>query len=292
MATEVGPERPDRLERLQRWMQAFIVHPGTEEEALTHAAKGGIAVEQISEVVLPSRTLTSVERVGVYRGMYLLRLAEALEADYPGVHHFLGDEGFTELVRGYVHVYPSRSYSLNRLGDHLPEYVRSAPALPRREFLHDLARLELAVTEVFDAPETPALTAEQIAAVPSEAWERARLSPIAAFRLLALGYPVSDYLTSVREEDHQRHPQARRKDTWVAVFRRDYACLRLDLTRPAYELLGSLASGTPLGEAVAAAARRGKRRGTLKPLKEDELFRWFRDWVSGGIFQSVQLGAG
>jgi len=277
------------LDLLQRWMQTFIVHPGTEEQALAEAASHGIAVDNVSQVVLPSRALTSVERVGIYRGMYLLRLAEALEADYPGVHHFLGDQGFTDLVREYLEAYPSRSYSLNRLGDHLPEYIRSAPGLPRRAFLLDLARLELAVTEVFDAPETPALTTEQISAVPSEAWERARLTPIAAFRLLAFRYPVSDYLTSVKKEDHDHHPRARRKATWVGVFRKDYACTRLDLTRPGFELLESLASGVRLGEAIAAAVRRGKRRGATKPLKEDQLFRWFRDWVSGGVFRSVEL---
>ncbi len=270
-------------------MQAFVVHPGTEEEALTGASREGIPVAEVPGVVLPSRTLTSVERVGVYRGMYLLRLAEALEGDYPGLQHFLGDQGFSDLVRGYLQAYPSRSYSLNRLGDHLPDYVRSAPGFRRREFLYDLARLELAVSEVFDAPETPALNAERIAAVPSEAWERARLTPIAPFRLLSLQYPVSDYLTSVKEEDHDHHPRARRKANWVAVFRRDYACLRLDLTRAAYELLESLASGTSLGQAVTAAARRQKRRAAHKVLHEDQLFRWFRDWVSGGIFQSVEL---
>lgn len=272
------------LGRLQRWMQAFIVHPGSEEQALAEAAREGIPLERVPEVVLPSETLTSVERVGIYRGMYLLRLAEALEADYPALQHFLGEQAFQDLVRGYVEAYPSRSYSLNRLGDHLPDYIRASSGLRRREFLYDLARLELAVSEVFDAPETPALSAEQIAAVPASDWEGARLKPIAAFRLLAFHYPVSDYLTSVKEEDHQHHPRARRGDTWVAVYRRDYACMRLNLTRPAYDLLGLLNGGAPLGQAVSTASRRFKQRGRLK---EDQLFRWFREWVAAGIFQSV-----
>ncbi len=201
MGTEI------RLEQFQRWMQTFIVHPGSEEDALAAAASEGIPTDEVTRVILPSSTLTSLERVGVYREMYLLRLAEALDTDYPALAHFLGGEAFNDLVAGYVEAFPSRSYTLNRLGDHLPEYIRTAPGIARRAFLHDLARLELAVSQVFDAPESPVLTEEQIAQVPTEAWADARLRPIEAFRLLSFQYPVNAYLTSVKEDDHD-HPNA------------------------------------------------------------------------------------
>ena len=78
-------------------------------------------------MILPSRTLTPLERVGIYHGMYLLRMDDGLASDYPALQHFLGDDGFVDLVRGYVQAHPSRSYTLNRLGDHLPEYLKTAP---------------------------------------------------------------------------------------------------------------------------------------------------------------------
>ncbi len=277
MATEI------QLDQVQRWMQTFTVHPGSEEDALAAAAAEGIPADEVTSVILPSSTLTSLERLGVYRGMYLLRLAEALETDFPALVHFLGGEAFNELVAGYVEAFPSRSYTLNRLGDHLPEHIRTAPGIARRGFLYDLARLELAVSDVFDAPESPVLTTEQIAQVPTEAWADARLRPIEAFRLLSFQYPVNAYLTSVKEDDHE-HPKARKKDTRVAVFRRKYACWRLELSRPAYDLLQALAADTPLGDAVAAAQ---KRRGRAA-VGEEQLFSWFRDWVREGIFQSVE----
>jgi hypothetical protein len=214
--------------------------------------------------------------------MYPLRMEEALAQDYPALQHFLGDDAFRDLARAYVRDHPSRSYTLNRLGDHLPEYLRTAARVRRRDFCHELATLERAVTEVFDAPETPALAETAIAAVPPEAWEGARLRPIAAFRLLSFRYPVNAYLQTVRDDDHD-HPKARLEDEWVAVYRRSYSVYRLDLTRPAHDLLSDLAAGKPLGEAVAAALRRGRR-----PPSETELFRWFREWVSGGVFASVE----
>jgi hypothetical protein len=182
-----------------------------------------------------------------------------------------------------VQAHPPRSFTLAALGRHLPEFVGQAAFVRRRAFCHDLARLELAISEVFDAPETPALDEAAIAAVPAEAWEGARLLPIAAFRLLALRYPVSAYLDSLRDEQH-RHPSAAQKDGWVAVYRRSYSVYRHDLTRAAHDLLADLFAGRTVGEAVAAAL---KRRGRAR-LPADDAFRWFRQWAAAGMFSEVR----
>jgi hypothetical protein len=272
------------LDKVQRWMQQVVVHPGAVEEAV--ASEGAVAevpVARIGEVILPSPTLDPVERVGIYQRMYLLRMVEALQSDYPGLQHVLGDDAFFGLVRDYVQQHPSTSFTLNRLGDHLPAFVAQAAGVPRRGFCHDLARLEHAVTLVFDAEETPALAEAEIAAVPAEAWAGARLQTLAAFRLLACRYPVNAYLTSVWEDRHD-HPPMKRQDTWVAVYRRSYEVWRMDLTKPAHDLLGDLAGGASLGDAVAAALKRGRGR-----VKEVDLFRWFRRWVAAGIFRRVAL---
>jgi hypothetical protein len=274
------------LDRLQRWMHEVVVHPGTVEDALAGPSSSAPSAERIEDILLPSRTLTAPQRIEIYHAMYPLRMGEALSSDYPALHHYLGDAGFAELVRAYVQAHPSRGYTLNRLGDHLPEFVKTAPGLRRPDFCHDLARLELAITEVFDAPETPPLSEAAIASVPPDAWERAVLTPVAAFRLLSFRYPVNAYLQTVKDDNHD-HPKARLKDTWVAVYRRDYAGYRLELRRSAHDLLAELVAGRSLGEALTRAVRLGGRRAP----SEHELFRWFREWVSGGVFGSVTIAS-
>jgi hypothetical protein len=275
------------LDRLQRWMQGVITHEGDVVDAFTSPeVRAELAPELLADVLLPSKTLQPAERLGIYHDMYPLRMYDTLAADYPGLEHFLGHEIFHELVRAYTKVHPSTSYTLNRLGDHLPEFVKSAP-VRRPDFCHDLARLELAVTHVFDEAETPRLTEAEIASVPPEAWERARLRPVAAFRLLGFRYPVNAYLQTVKDDDHD-HPKARLKDEWVAVYRRDYGVFRLGLSRAANDLLADLVAGIPLGEAIARALRAGGKRAP----SETELFRWFREWVSAGIFRAVETARG
>ncbi len=267
------------LARTQRWMQAFILAEGEDQAALmAPQVQAEIPGEEALKLVLPSLTLTPLERVGIYRSMYLSRLGEALETDYPALLHFLGQEGFYSLAARYLDAYPSRSYTLNRLGDHLPEFIRAQTDLPKAEFLHDLARLELALTEVFDEQESPALRAEAIAALSPEAWETAILKPVAAFRLLAFRYPVSEYIGAVDQEN--AFPQNRRKPSFVAAYRKNYNVHRLDLSRRAFQLLKALAAGTPVGQAVADSQ-----------ITEKQLFQWFRDWTGEGFFQTVECPA-
>ena len=275
------------LGRLQRWLQEVVVHPGSTGEAVAApAARRLVPRRRVGDVILPSATLGPEERLAIYHDMYILRMEEALESDYPALKHLLGDGGFRAFVTGYVQAHPSRSHSLNFLGRHLPDYVRRAPGLRRRAFCHDLARLEQAVAEAFDAPEERALGAAEIAAVPAEAWEKARLVPSAALRVLAFRHPVNAYLQSVREENHD-HPSLRPRATWVAVYRRQYTVWREDLTRAGHGLLADIAAGKPVGTAVARALRRGRR-----PPTEGELFRWFREWMRAGMFRDVVTGMG
>jgi hypothetical protein len=273
------------LDRLQRWMLSVVVYPGTVGDALQDPrAADLLPPARLADVILPSRTLRPDERLAIYQGMYPLRMEEALATDYPGLKHFLGEAAFFELVKGYVEAHPSRSFSLNPLGQHLPEHVLEVPGLKRRAFAHDLARLERAMSQAFDAEHTPALSEAEIAMVAPEAWEGAHLKPVAAFQLLAFRYPVGAWLDSLRDEEHA-HPSSRRRDTYAVVYRREYSVYRLDLTRAAHGLLADLAAGRTVGESVADALRRGRPRPD-----EDQLFRWFRQWVAAGVFGVIEQG--
>lgn len=263
---------------LQRWMQAVIAHPGRLDEALAASEPSALVPrERIGEVVLPSPTLAPEQRIGVYHEMYLLRMTEALESDYPALAHFLGSRRFTALVRDYVASHPSASYTLNVLGRALPGWLECSGDVPRRGFCRDLARLEWAVTEAFDAPESPRLGPEALAALPEAAWGEARLVPQAALRLVELRWNANEWLDSAKDERHA-HPKPRRKDTWVAVFRSSYAVYRRELSRPAFRLLQDLASGLCVSEALAAALARRAAPGP------ETLTRWFREWAADGLF--------
>ena len=260
------------LKRTQAWVQNAVVSLADDRFALRGA----------KQWIKPSHSLNSTERIAIYRNMYLGRMHDALAADYPGLQHFFGDHGFVEFVTRYVAKFPSRSYTLNRLGDQVPAFIARSRSLPRREFLHALAKLELAMTQVFDEAETTPLTQEQVAAIPPEKWERARLTPIAAFRMLELDYPAPLYLDAVREE--RQTPVMRPKRTLITLYRRDYGVSRIEMIAPEYHLLQLIAKGMPLGSAVEKAWLTAR-----PPIKETQLFEWFRHWMAVGLFAAVRF---
>ena len=267
---------------VQQWLQAVIVHPGpsVEEALAARPAAALVPAGRTDSVVLPSAHLSAAERVGVYHGMYLERMREALSSDYPALARFLGPADFTDLVRSYVQAHPSRSYTLNVLGRELPAFVATA-RVRRPAFCRDLARLEWAVTEAFDAPGNAPLTEDALADVAPGEWERARLLPVPALRLLVLEHDAGPHLDAAREG--RRRPPIRRRRCRVVVCRRGDAVVRREETAAAFALLADLVNGITVGRALARAlARPGKRLGP------EGAFRLFRDWAAMGLFEGVR----
>jgi hypothetical protein len=266
------------LKQTERWMQAVVRHNGSAEEAIASPqATRQIAASRMP--VLPSKTLTAEERLDVYREMYWLRLREALAIDYPELQRYLGNEQFDQLCDAYVQRYPSRSYTLNRLGDHMPKFLAEGGferLTKRRGFVTDLARLELLMTEVFDEEEAPVLNEEQVARVPLDAWDTIKLQAIPALRCGEFQYPVSEYVTAVRDEKPAGHLM-RRRNSWVIVCRRHQSVYRLEVERTAYRLFTALVSGQTLGDAVASVRVQPKM-----------LQQWFTSWVSNRVFRAIE----
>ena len=268
---------------LQHWLQAVIEAPGPVTRALaSREAARLVRPGRTRDVVLPSKRLSAHARVGVYQAMYLPRMLEALESDYPALAHFLGHAAWQRLVRAYVTAHPSRSYTLNELGRRLPEFVGRA-RVPRPAFCRDLARLEWAVAEVFDAAETRALAETDFAAVAPRDWERARLVPVAALRLVELDHDAGAWLDSLKHETH-RHPKVARRRSLLVVYRRNYGVMRREQTPAAFALLRDLVDGQPVGRAVARALG---RRAAARLDGADAAFRLFREWAAMGLFQGV-----
>ncbi len=266
------------LARLQRWFQEEIVapHEGRRRE------KGA---PRPLDLVLPSRTLGPAERVAIYSRMYFARLLECLRAEFPAVLRLVGDDAFERLARAYLTRHPSRHWSLNVLGRKLPDFLgEGSLRLPRRAMVRDVAALECAQSEVFDEEESSkVLSTDEFVSFPADDWARARLKPIAAFRLLSLGFPANAIVTAARQE--KRLPPLGRKPTWVAVYRKDHVVWRMDIDRERHACLDALGRGRTIGHAIAAAF--SAYRGPASEL-EGRVFSWFRDWVAEGFFSGIR----
>ncbi len=269
------PADPSSLEQIERWMHQLITHQGGVLAAADEA--------QIDSVVTRSKALSATERVEIYADSYFWRLIDIMAEEYPTTRHVIGVERFAELCRAYVTAHPSTSWTLCDLTCKFPAYLADeAEQVPHREVVVDLARIERAMEDVFDAPARTPVTVDELLAIPQEHWPEARFEMIPALELIALDHPIDDYITAVCEERHLDLPQA--QAAWMAVWRNDFRVWRKPLTEAEFTLLCALQSGGTLGQALEVCAN-------LPDLDLQafigNLQDWFRQWTGEGFFSSV-----
>jgi hypothetical protein len=208
----------------------------------------GSALEpRLVEVIAPSATLAAPERLQIYTGMYFHRLRDALREDFPRLAARLGPAAFDALVANYVRRHPSGHPSLRELGRELPDFIARQRRAGMPAFLADLARLEWARVEVFDAPNSQPLTAADLADVRTEEWPELRFTPIAALQVVRSEWPIHDIWESATAE-HGRRP------TTVRVWREGWTVYHARVEAEEAEALGHLIAGAPFARLCEAFA--------------------------------------
>lgn len=173
-----------RLRELQGRLRALVADPAT--------LSGPLPELEERVAALPIRgddRLSAAERVRIYARMHQLRARDALAHDYPALSRALGDDGFGALVREYLAAHPSDRPSLRDLGRHLPGFLhRDVPQRP--QWIAELAQLEWAMIEAFDAADEPVLDRAGLGALEPEAWPALTVAPVQSMQLLSLASPA------------------------------------------------------------------------------------------------------
>ncbi len=186
-------------------MQAVITNPaGVQDGLASEAARRYIDVsgDDLEQVVTRSHSLTAAGRLAIYGHSYFARLQECLRAEFPVLLHALGEKLFNLFTFEYLRVYPSRSYTLNDLGENFPRYLAETrpdgdvPPDAREswpDFIIDLATLERVFSRVFDGPGVEGrkiLDANQLLTI--RQLHEARFLPVVCLKLLSFRYPPTN----------------------------------------------------------------------------------------------------
>lgn len=272
------------LVTVQKWLQAFIVDPGSDEEALLAAEQAaGLGPNSAENMILPSPTLEPAERLQIYRNMYLLRMEEALEMDFPVVQQFVGERAFFRLVGEYVEVFPSRSWTLDHLGLHFSKFLGEHKTLEHSGFLRDMARVEWALCDAFNSRNSNSIQMTDLANVDPSDFESLILKPIPALQVLTVDHNVNAYYKKwVLDEPT---PEPVEEPDWLLIWRDsiDFKRWRLSVSEAGHHFLQLLLAQKTLGESLEDTIERYE-------IPEAELFEWFSGWVSEGLFATYTFG--
>lgn len=123
----------------------------------------------------------------VYHEGYRRRLAEFISNDYPTLREHLGDESLGALVEEYIGCTPSRDRNARWYASRLPDFMESRDGWRHNHLACDLARLELALLDAFDAADADAIGVEALARIAESEWPTLQLHFHPSLRILDLG---------------------------------------------------------------------------------------------------------
>ncbi|GBD25597.1 hypothetical protein HRbin30_00921 [bacterium HR30] len=259
------------LERVQRLLSKLIRAPEGVAPALPELA--GEERSLWEGLIRPHGTLDPVARLDIYANMYFFRIRDALADDFPVLRATIGPERFHNLVTDYLLAHPSRSFTLRDVGASLPGFVRRHILLQDWPWLGDLATLEWAVVEAFDAADSEPWNAARVATVPAEEWGSRRVVWHPSLRVLRSEFPVHGPWQRYQNGDSLGALSA--GETWLRVWRRAERVFVVPVCPQEGQALGFGGALGLLAEEL--AAKLGEAAAA------QQLAVWIAEWVEAGL---------
>jgi hypothetical protein len=235
-------------------------------------------------------SLDAAQRIRIYADMYRARLVDVLREDYPRVAATVGDADFAALACRYLARHPSTHPSVRHVGRRFADWIAGeAAAAPH---LADLARLEWARVEVFDAADAEPLRLADLETLPPDEWPALRLRLIPACLVLESAWPVHEIWASADLEADAVAPadacasadgaaeRARqawtREPTVVRIWREGFSVSHAAMGPDEQRAFRVLARGEPFAE-ICAAIEDGLDADTAARQVGAILLRWLED---------------
>jgi len=223
--------------------------------------------------------LSAVERLAVYANMYFYRLREALAEDFAAVCAVVGKGNFHNLTTDYLMAHPPSHFSLRYAGQHLPAFLLRHPLSRRWPFLADLAQLEWAILDAFDAADAPVLAPTILAAVPPESWAALRFQLTPSLRLLQMDWPADEVWKQVQREGTPAAPA--RAAVSVRVWRQDFRVYHRRIDAAERAALAAILTGASFAEVC--------EKITTCDLGAERVSALLQAWLDDGLLSGVAL---
>jgi hypothetical protein len=223
---------------------------------------------------------------GVYRYAYGSRLVEAMRNDHELLHLYLGDEMFDEMGHAYVKARPSGHPNLRWFSQGLPEFLKSTAPYSEHPVLCDLAALEKALNDAFDAAEGKVVELTDMVGFAPEAWSGLRFRPHPSASKLELATNAAAIWLALKNDEAPPEATALEQPAHLLIWRQDVTPMFRELSAEEAMMWDEAANGIPFGvlcEMLAtyddpdSAAGRGAG--------------YLHGWITAGLLTDVSVGS-
>ena len=130
----------------------------------------------------------------VYQNNYRAQLVGCLEASYPLLRAFIGEDAFLQAAAAHIERHPPHAWTIDAYADDFGATLQAV--FPHNPDLHELAWIEHALGQAFIAADAAPVAADALAAVD---WDRARLHLTPTLRLHAATSNAADLWFALRD---------------------------------------------------------------------------------------------
>ncbi len=216
----------------------------------------------IAEAIVDAPPLPALERLGIYRNAYQVRLIDALHDTYPVLHAVLGDEDFFALGEAFVAAHPSIHRSIRWYGGELAEFLGTSAPYAEQPIFSELALLEWTLAEVFDSADAEPVQRAALAAVDPAAWSELRFEFHPSLRRLSLLWNTVAVWRAMSRDETPPDPECAEYPVPWLLWRQDLQNYFRSMTADEAAALDAALNGGNFGDVCEA----------LKPhLPEDDI---------------------
>lgn len=223
---------------------------------------------------------------GVYRYAYGSRLVEALRNDHELLHLYLGDEMFDEMGYAYVKARPSHNPNMRWFSQGLPEFLRSAKPYADHPVLSDLAALEKALNDAFDAAEGPVVELGAMAGFAPEVWSGLTFRPHPGATRLDLSTNASAIWLALKNEEAPPDAMLLEEPARLLIWRQDTTPMFRELSTEEAMMWDEAAVGIPFGVLCEMLATYDDPDGAA-----GRGAGYLHGWITSGLLTDVSIGS-
>jgi Putative DNA-binding domain len=219
---------------------------------------------------------------GVYRYAYGSRLVDAMRDDHKLLHLYVGDEMFDAIGHAYVAAKPSQHPNLRWFSQDLPEFLKSTEPYGKYPILSDLAALEKALNDAFDAADAPVVTFADLTGFAPEVWNDLKFEPHPGTCRIDAATNVAAIWLALKNDETPPDAEMLAEPARLLVWRQDVTPMFRELSAEEAMMWDEAAGGIPFGVLCSmlatyddpdSAAARGAG--------------YLQGWISAGLLSGV-----
>jgi hypothetical protein len=223
---------------------------------------------------------------GVYKYAYGSRLVDAMRNDHPLLHSYLGDEMFDEMGQAYVAAKPSQHPNLRWFSQELPEFLKSVEPYSKYPIIADLAELEKALNDAFDAADAPVLALADLAGFAPEAWNDLKFEPHPSSRRIDVSTNVAAVWLALKNDEMPPDAIALEDPSRLLIWRQDVTPMFRELAVEEAMMWDEATSGIPFGVLCSMLATYDDPDGAAA-----RGAGYLHGWVTAGLLTGVAVDA-